>query len=175
MKINEWMYQSVIGVLVIIILLLTWWIASRPGFGVYPAVSGKTATTTNNVTGPSTVVKSSASTSQPSSATTVSKGDSVSISNQSASKAVMVSELNVPQQSWVAIRDSNGRILGAAWFAAGKHTKVTVPLLRSTTAGQKYQVLLYADNGDRIFDLHKDILITNSGGAVAGTTFTAEL
>ncbi len=91
-----------------------------------------------------------------------------------AGKQVAAASLTLSQPSWIAIRDSNGRILGAAWFPKGSHSKVTVPLLRATTAGQKYQVQLYADNGDRMFDTHADILITGAGGAVAGTTFTAQ-
>ncbi len=173
MKINEWMYQSVIGVLVVIILLLAWWIVSHPGLGVFPASGTSMSTTTSNVTSPSTV-KGSSSMSQSTSPTTEARGESVSIANQQASKEVAVSALTLSQPSWVTIRDSNGRILGAAWVSTGTHSKVSVPLLRATMAGQKYQVQLYADNGDRKFDTHADILITGAGGAVAGTTFTAQ-
>ncbi len=173
MKINEWMYQGVIGVLIIIILLLTWWIVSHPGLGVFPTLGTSMSTTTNNVTA-ATTIKGSSSAAQSMSPTTESKGDSVSIANQPAGKSVAVAALTLSQPSWIAIRDSNGRILGAAWFNTGKHANVSVPLIRSTTAGQKYQVQLYADNGDRKFDTHADILITGAGGAVAGTTFTAQ-
>jgi len=74
---------------------------------------------------------------------------------------------------WIAVRDSNGRTLGAGRFEAGTHSNVEVPLLRTTLTGQSYQVLIYVDDGDRVFDLHSDILVTRSDGSVAGDVFSA--
>src|SRR3989344_5391168 len=73
----------------------------------------------------------------------------------------------------MAGRDGNGRTLGAGRFEPGVHTDVDVPLLRTTEAGQSYQALIYVDDGDKEFDLHKDILVTKEDGSVAGDIFSA--
>lgn len=101
-------------------------------------------------------------------------GEAVSVANQASGTEVAVSSVTLSQPGWVAVRDSGGRTLGAAWFDAGTHADVSVPLLRGTESGQNYQVLMYADDGDHQFDFHTDILITNADGSVAGTTFSAE-
>jgi hypothetical protein len=36
-----------------------------------------------------------------------------------------------------------------------------------------YQVLVYVDDGDKSFDLHKDTLVMSSDGAVSGAMFSA--
>lgn len=169
MKINERMYQGVIGVLVIIILFLVWWTSAHPGSGV----TGGTATDTEK-TATSNSLGGSISATQTTSPTTEASGEFVSIADQPAGTEVSVSQLNLSQPGWVAVRDSGGRTLGAAWFDAGTQTHVSVPLLRGTESGQSYQALLYADDGDHQFDLHTDALITNSDGSVAGTTFSAQ-
>ena len=81
-------------------------------------------------------------------------------------------EATLVQVGWIAVRDSNGRTLGAGRLEAGTYANVEVPLLRATRAGERYQVLIYVDDGDRIFDLHEDILVTRPDGSVAGTTFS---
>jgi len=98
-------------------------------------------------------------------------GEEVSVADQVAGESVLIASVTLNQMGWVAVRDEDGRVLGAARLDAGSWENVTVPLLRGTTAQKSYQVLLYVDDGDRAFDLHKDILITDAGGGVAGTTF----
>jgi hypothetical protein len=100
-------------------------------------------------------------------------GEAVSVGDQPAGSYVMVKSVTLPQMGWVAVRDSSGRTLGAARFEAGTYSAVQVPLLRNTVSGEHYQVLLYIDDGDKVFDLHKDTLVMNADGSVAGTTFTA--
>ena len=99
--------------------------------------------------------------------------ESVRVEDQSAGMEVKVLSLSLREMGWVGIRDSDGRVLGAGRFDAGSFENVAVPLLRATAAGESYQVLLYADDGDREFDLHKDILISGPNGGVAGTNFKA--
>jgi hypothetical protein len=101
----------------------------------------------------------------------VSSGETVTVQDQAAGPSVSVASVTLNQMGWVAIRDADGRVLGAARFDAGTYANVSVPLLRATVAKSSYQVLLYIDDGDRQFDLHKDILITGADGGVAGTTF----
>ena len=170
MKINERMYQSVIGVLAIIIIFLVWWIASHPG----AAARGIMATSTD-MTDTSAMTDESSTSPAPVVSTTVqASGETVVVAGQAAGMSINVSSVTLSQPGWVAVRDTSGRTLGAAWFDAGTHSSVSVPLLRATAAGDKYQVLLYADNGDHQFDLHTDTLITNSDGSVPGTTFSAQ-
>ncbi len=100
-------------------------------------------------------------------------GESVNVADQPAGMEVKISSLSLSEMGWVGVRDSEGRVLGAGRFDAGSFKNVSVPLLRATAIGESYQVLLYADDGDRQFDLHKDVLVTGPYGGVAGTNFKA--
>jgi hypothetical protein len=120
------------------------------------------------------VSASSTKTSATSNPTAIANGESVTVANQSAGTKVMVKSVNLSQEGWVAIRDKTGVILGAALFPAGTQTNVEVPLLRATTAGSRYQVLLYYDDGNKNFNLHTETLVENADGSVAGTMFSAQ-
>ncbi|HUO49967.1 MAG TPA: hypothetical protein VMU25_00085 [Candidatus Paceibacterota bacterium] len=100
--------------------------------------------------------------------------DAVVVSDQSAGKSVAVKSVTLSQKGWVAVRDSDGKTLGAAFFPAGTSTDVSVPLLRATEAGQRYQVLLYYDDGNHNFNLKTEVLVVNADGSVAGTNFSAK-
>lgn len=99
--------------------------------------------------------------------------ESVTVEDQAASMSVQVKEAALAELGWIAVRDADGRTLGAGRFDAGTHTNIEVPLLRGTVAGERYQVLIYVDDGDKAFDIHKDILVTRGDGSVAGDTFSA--
>lgn len=99
--------------------------------------------------------------------------ETLTVEDQSAGEQVIVAHATLVRMGWIAVRDSDGRTLGAGRFEAGEHSSVYVPLLRATEKGQGYQVLIYVDDGDREFDLHEDILVMRADGSVAGTTFTA--
>ncbi|MEK7107095.1 MAG: hypothetical protein AAB899_02810 [Patescibacteria group bacterium] len=107
------------------------------------------------------------------SAATAINGESVSVKDQLAGFEVQVASLALTEIGWVGIRDKDGRVLGAGRFEAGSFKNVNIPLLRATVAGESYQVLLYVDDGDKKFDLHKDILISGPNRGVAGTNFRA--
>lgn len=88
--------------------------------------------------------------------------------------SVTVKSATFAQVSWLAVRDVDGRTLGAGRFEPGTHTDFEVPLLRATTAGGRYQVLIYVDDGDKAFNLHQDILVMRADGSVAGDVFSAQ-
>ena len=177
---NERTYQIVIAVLVFIIVVGGWFVLGRNGGGMFNATgSGSMATTTSSDVSMDTGASDASSVPAVSSAdeapsTMPASGESVEVYDQIAGMSVAVQSLKLDQAGWVAVRGIDGRILGAGWFPAGMQSQVSVPLLRGTTAGERYQVLLYADDGDRAFDLHKDTLLTAGGGSVAGTTFSAK-
>ena len=144
--------------MVLALLFFGWWMTGRP------AGEGAMATTSSSTT-------SDSSTTGNLNPSMVGTGEAVTVRDQAAGDSVAVASVTLVQQGWVAIRDDSGRVLGAALFNTGTWSDVSVPLLRATSASSSYQVLLYADDGDKQFDLHKDILITGSNGGVAGTTF----
>jgi len=99
--------------------------------------------------------------------------ESIDVQDQGAGMSIQVKKASLVQIGWIAVRDGNGRTLGAGRFEPGVHADVEVPLLRTTEAGQSYQALIYVDDGDKEFDLHKDILVTKDDGSVAGDIFSA--
>lgn len=180
MTVSERTYQIVIGVLVLIILIGGWFLfaQNRPG-GLAAMFEASVATSPSSGMASTSSEASEAypmpSTSVQAAPTTMTgAGESVQVFDQVAGMSVAVQSVTLDQAGWVAVRDAGGRILGAAWFPAGTQKGVSVSLLRATVAGQRYQVLLYADDGDKAFDMHKDTLITSADGSVAGTTFTAK-
>lgn len=150
--------QAIIGAVVVVIVLLAGWLLFAR-----PAGNGKTAT--------STATSGSTTTGENLNPSMVGTGEAVTVRDQAAGTSVSVASVTLNQMGWVAVRDENGRVLGAARFDAGTWNNVSVPLLRATAATSSYQVLLYADDGDKQYDLHKDILIMGANGGVAGTTF----
>ncbi len=150
--------QAIIGaVIVVVVLLAAWLLFARP------VGNGGTATDTETPSG-----STSEETLNPS---MVGTGEAVTVRDQAAGTSVSVASVTLNEMGWVAIRDENGRVLGAARFDAGTWSNVPVPLLRATAVAGSYQVLLYVDDGDKQYDLHKDILIMGANGEVAGTTF----
>ncbi len=166
MKIHEWVYQAIIGALLLIILLGGgWWVwctKNAAGLKGTPAATTSVPSAGNNT--PSGAVATPM--------TTVS-GEAVSVDDQPAGSFVSVGSVTLSQVGWAAVRDSGGHVLGAARLEPGTNTGVQIPLLRNTVSGERYQVLVYIDDGDKQFDLHKDILVTNSDGSIAGAIFTA--
>lgn len=89
----------------------------------------------------------------------------LAVAAQAAGSEVKVTGLSVTNESWVAVRDADGlRVLGAARVSPGAST-ITVPLLRATVAGKSYQAVIFADDGDRAFDMKKDVLVDGVSAA----------
>ncbi|HVM73600.1 MAG TPA: hypothetical protein VMU13_01835 [Candidatus Paceibacterota bacterium] len=109
----------------------------------------------------------------PGTMTTPSTGEAIHLSNQSAGDSVAIGSMSVTRKSWIAIKDSKGSILGAAIFDVGATTG-SVPLLRATIPGGQYEAVIYIDDGDHIFDLHKDMLVIAADGSPVSTAFNTK-
>jgi hypothetical protein len=99
------------------------------------------------------------------------------IGNQIAGKIVSVENVKLTDNAWVVVREDvngeMGNILGAQWLPKGTNSATTVELLRGTVAGNKYYVVLYNDNGDRIFGKDTDAPMKNNGEVIS-KTFTVK-
>ena len=165
--------RIVAGIILALIFIGGWWlIATNASNG------GKASVETQNdqLTGSSSEQVQPGSVLGPLSEETptiAASSESIDVADQGAGMSVKVKEASLVQTGWIAVRDGNGRTLGAGRFEPGVHTNVEVPLLRATESGQSYQALIYVDDGDKEFDLHKDILVTKDDGSVAGDIFSA--
>lgn len=154
--------QTLISAGVVILLLIGgWWLYNSNG----PAMPTPQGNEKEDV---------AAETPAPQGPVAPAEGESVTVADQPAGMAVVVSTVNLSQMGWIAVKDDHGWILGAGRFDAGTSKDVSVPLLRGTEPGERYQVLLYIDEGDKEFDFRKDSLVIESGGSVAGTMFNAQ-
>ncbi len=171
MTFSERTYQISIGVLVLVILVGGWWAFDKKGL----PIKGDATTLSEAVSQNSDAAADATSGTRPvtPAASVAVSGDAVSVQDQSAGDTVRVDSATLPHMGWVAVRDGDGRVLGAARLEAGAHTTVQVELLRATETGERYQILLYVDDGDKAFDLHKDTLLMNADGSVSGAAFTA--
>lgn len=173
---------AITGVAAVVIIGLVWWgIASRHSTVV--GSDGATTTITMESDGSSTetavagvsgtqasVVSEDAMKKE---VTAVASGETVTTQDQAAGETVAISQATLKSPSWIAIKDTTGRILGAGWFAQSGEN-LSVPLLRATKAGDVYQAVIYADDGDKKFDFHADTLLTSSEGAPVSSTFRAQ-
>ena len=168
--VRNWL--SGIGVALVVLVAITYVIHRKDA--VTPVIAANdTATTTD-----SSVTNASGSTPIASAATvagvtTAAAGEAVSVADQAAGDSVAISSMTLTKKSWVAVKDADGRILGAGFFQATA-TSGTVPLLRATKAGERYEVVIYVDDGDHTFDFHKDMLVTSADGSPVGAAFSAK-
>lgn len=93
--------------------------------------------------------------------------DLVRVGNQKAGGSVHVDMVDVAAPgAWVVVAEMRDgevwRALGAA-RAKAPASDLTVKLLRPTTAGNTYSVLLYRDDGDETFELHGDSVYIDFG------------
>jgi len=93
--------------------------------------------------------------------------------DQVAANTALVPYVRISTTSWVAIRENNGdlmgRILGAQKLEEGVHDNVVVDLLRPMSPHTMYAVVLYADNGDGVFDHRVDTLVLHNGEPVTAS------
>lgn len=104
--------------------------------------------------------------------------NTLDVADQTSGMLVTISTVTLNEQGWVAIHEDSdgnpGRILGAALVFAGERNNVPVELLRATEAGKTYYAMLHADDGDKSFDIGKDLPIKDSSGNVVMVKFTAK-
>lgn len=105
--------------------------------------------------------------------TPTASGETVSAMDQSAGTTAHVASVTVTHTTWIAIKDINGRILGAHRIDASGEN-IPVSLLRAMAPGHTYQAVLYVDNGDKAFNVHTDTLVVGSEGAPVASTFRAQ-
>ena len=179
MTMNEQRYQVIIGVLVLIILVGGGYTFRGGGVGMNATSSsdGALSTLVNNAADTALSGKNSVNAdenAQAATPTAIVDGEAVSVEDQVAGTEVAIASVSFSKPGWVAVRDAEGKTLGAAWFDAGIQKNAKVSLLRATSAGSRYQAMMYIDDGDKLFDLHKDTLVTNADGSVGGTLFNAK-
>lgn len=108
----------------------------------------------------------------------VSSNKQVEVSAQPAGNVVSVSSATLTEDGWIVVHEVIGGVvanaLGAMRAGKGVNTAVTISLLRGTTVGSTYAVVLYNDKGDREFSLVTDRPLTNESGAYIMSTFVAQ-
>ena len=86
------------------------------------------------------------------------------VTNQPAGDLAYVSEMQLQENAWIAIREevngAPGTILGAGWFPVGT-TSGVVELLRPTVADASYYAVIFIDNGNKEFEYKIDTLISD--------------
>ncbi len=94
----------------------------------------------------------------------VGKG-SVSVPDQKASMSIELDSVTYPvSEGWIGVRqytnDNLGYILGVVRFSESQGlVPAEIALQRSTTAGKKYAVVIFTEDGDRDFSLSGDVQI----------------
>jgi hypothetical protein len=85
---------------------------------------------------------------------------SFEVSNQLAGNNVTVTNVKMPQSGWVVVHEVlDGFVanaLGATRIDEGDYDVVTVELLRPSVPQSDYVVTLYADDGNKHFDINAD-------------------
>jgi hypothetical protein len=95
-------------------------------------------------------------------------GFSLFAEDQNAGAAAVVARVSAREPVWVAVREERagalGNILGAQKIQAGQHENVSVELLRPTSRGAAYFVVLYSATGTPAFNYRVDVLIEGVEG-----------
>lgn len=95
---------------------------------------------------------------------------SLTVDDQPAGSVVTIANLSTPSNAgWVVVHEINadgslGRALGASRYnEADGLMPVRIELLRATSANATYRVVIYSENGDKVFDLKEDKPMTQDG------------
>lgn len=110
------------------------------------------------------------------SGTVLSGKNAILVRDQKAGINVEVELVTLENVGWVVIHEDNngalGNALGAQLFDFGP-SKGVVELLRGTEAGKTYYATIRQDDGDKAFDLTKDLLLSDSAGNPVQVKFKA--
>jgi hypothetical protein len=176
---SERIYQVIIGVLVLVVLVGGWLMIAakraKPSTTMTTQLAASTTDSEIDSDADAVVSKTSGKTSTATTKnTTVATGNEISVADQAAGKSVSVESVTLTKRSWVAVQDNKDWTLGAQRLEAGTAKDVSVALLRATVKGQTYKAVIYVDNGDGKFDIHKDTLVTKADGSVLSSAFIAK-
>lgn len=160
----------IIGAIVLVVVIVGgWWMIKHSSTS--STVVGDMSSTTIETIGMTDNMPTTTSGSTMT-VTTSASGEKVALVDQRATTSVMIASMHITKASWIAIKDVKG-ILGAAWFPAGT-TSGMVELLRPTVTGGAYQALIYIDDGDKQFDMHKDAMVMDADGSPVAASFVAK-
>ena len=168
---SERVYQVIIGVLVLVVLVGGWMMVASQRDNTSPTlgpVSTHSVCTLEKTDKKKIILKSGTV------GTQALNGETITVADQAAGQSVKVDSVTLEKLGWIAVQDEKEWVLGAARAEAGTHEDVMVKLLRATKAGETYEVVLYVDDGDKKFDLHKDAVINNSDGSTLSAAFIAK-
>lgn len=102
--------------------------------------------------------------------------NAVAVEDQLAGNTVEVTMVTLSAAGWVVIHEDNngvpGRVLGAHRYDPGLYL-AEVELLRDTEVGNTYYAMLHTDDGDKQFDLSKDLPMLGADGKVIMDSFVA--
>mgnify|MGYP000474667361 CR=1 FL=1 len=108
----------------------------------------------------------------------LSGANAISVPNQKPGVNVNIEFVTLENTGWVVIHeDDNGTLgnaLGAQLFDAGPSSG-TVELLRGMEEGKTYYATIRQDDGDRAFDLTKDLLLSDETGNPVQAKFKASV
>ncbi|MEK7505362.1 MAG: hypothetical protein AAB597_00490 [Patescibacteria group bacterium] len=100
----------------------------------------------------------------------------VVVNDQQAGMVVEATMVTFTTPGWLVVHEDNagalGNALGAARFDKGVFLG-EVPLLRATVVGKTYHAVLYVDDGDKQFDLKKDVMMKDVDSKMVEDTFRA--
>lgn len=146
-------WQWIVTVIIIIVLIILGYYMFR-GDGTSTTPTGETPTTTPNA----------------------SNGDinRVIVADQYPGNVVYITSAQFAAPGWVAIHEDNagtpGAIIGSAYFDKGINPgKIT--LAKKTEEGKLYYAMLHNDDGDKKFDMAKDMPLKDAQGNVILKTF----
>jgi hypothetical protein len=149
-------WQWVVTVIVIIILIVLGYYLFK---GNKPATNGADAT--------------------PTPTETVSDANEVNrivVADQYPGNVVYVSSIQLANGGWVEIHKDNagmpGAIIGSTYVEKGI-SPVKITLSEKTQDGQLYYVMLHSDDGDKKFEVLKDLPIKDSKGNIVMKPFRA--
>src|SRR3989344_774524 len=175
---SERTYQVIIGVLVLVILVAGWIMfagkrnsSSTSDSVATSAASDSKASSADDEEAMDSSISVSVS---PAVASVAVSGEAVKVVDQAAGGVVMAELVARKSRGWGAVQDEREWILGAARLEEGTHTNVAVELLRGTEKGGAYKAILFVDDGDGVFDMHKDAMIKNSDGSTLSAAFIAQ-
>lgn len=154
MENSKKVYSIIIGVVLVALVV----------FGIYSIFKKPTSYNQNN-------------TEKENSATITEKNTSkIYVDDQFPGSVVFLSSVTLPKGGFVVVHtDDNGKlgkIIGSKYFEAGTNTG-DINLSELSKEGKNYWVVLYEDDGDKIFNFAKDLPIKNASGDIIMTKFKA--